>query len=125
MHLNRFVTSPVLLARLVVCQLMMIVATPDALASHEGWPEAEEVRKGRTIVLGFDGMDPKLAQQWMDSGVLPNFKRLAKQGSFQPLPTTNPAQSPVAWASFATGTNPGEHGLFDFLRRNPQTYTPE
>ena len=125
MHLNRFFTSPVLLVRLVVCQLMMIVATPDALASHEGWPEAEEVRKGRTIVLGFDGMDPKLAQQWMDSGVLPNFKRLAKQGSFQPLPTTNPAQSPVAWASFATGTNPGEHGLFDFLRRNPQTYAPE
>jgi predicted AlkP superfamily phosphohydrolase/phosphomutase len=125
MYLSRFVISPALLAQLIVCQLVIIVATSQALASQEGWPEADEVGKGRTIVLGFDGMDPKLAQLWMDSGALPNFKRLAERGSFQPLPTTNPAQSPVAWASFATGSNPGAHGLFDFLRRNPQTYEPE
>jgi predicted AlkP superfamily phosphohydrolase/phosphomutase len=31
----------------------------------------------------------------------------------------------VAWASFATGGNPGRHGLFDFLRRDPSTYLPE
>ena len=41
------------------------------------------------------------------------------------LPTTNPAQSPVAWSSFATGLNPGEHGIFDFLRRNTETYAPD
>lgn len=80
---------------------------------------------GRTIVLGFDGMEPKLVRQWMADGTLPNFARLAEQGSFQELPTTNPAQSPVAWASFATGLNPGAHGIFDFLARNPKTYTPD
>ena len=47
------------------------------------------------------------------------------QGHYQPLPTTNPAQSPVAWSSFATGLNPGAHGIFDFLSRNPQTYGPD
>jgi predicted AlkP superfamily phosphohydrolase/phosphomutase len=31
----------------------------------------------------------------------------------------------VAWSTFATGTNPGGHGIFDFLRRNPKTYLPE
>jgi predicted AlkP superfamily phosphohydrolase/phosphomutase len=31
----------------------------------------------------------------------------------------------VAWASFATGTNPGMHGIFDFLRRDPATYAPD
>lgn len=70
-------------------------------------------------------MDPVLARRWMDEGKLPNFRRLAERGSFQPLPTRNPPQSPVAWATFATGTNPGAHGLFDFLTRNAETYAPE
>jgi len=39
--------------------------------------------------------------------------------------TTRPAQTPVAWSTFATGTNPAGHGIFDFLRRNPKTYLPD
>lgn len=78
----------------------------------------------RLIILGFDGMDPNLAQQWMDDGSLPNFSRLAAQGSFRPLATSNPPQSPVAWSGFATGHSPGEHGIYDFLRRDPETYQP-
>ena len=62
-------------------------------------------------MLGFDGMDPELTEQWMADGTLPNFARLAREGHYQVLPTTNPAQSPVAWGSFATGLNPGEHGF--------------
>jgi len=80
---------------------------------------------GRIIVLGFDGMDPQLAQRWMKEGLMPNFKRLAEGGSFRSLATSNPAQSPVAWSSFATGTGPGEHGIFDFLRRSTDTYVPD
>jgi predicted AlkP superfamily phosphohydrolase/phosphomutase len=56
---------------------------------------------------------------------MPNFSRLAESGGFQVLATTNPAQSPVAWSSFATGTGPGEHGIFDFLRRSSDTYVPD
>ena len=80
--------------------------------------------QSKTVVLGFDGMDPKLAEQWMASGDLPHFKKLADTGHFQPLATTNPAQSPVAWSSFATGLNPGEHGVFDFIHRNPESFEP-
>lgn len=80
--------------------------------------------QAKTVILGFDGMDPKLVQQWMDSDDLPHFKQLAQTGSFQPLATTNPAQSPVAWSSFATGLNPGEHGIFDFIHRDPKTFEP-
>lgn len=93
--------------------------------ASNAWPDSGEREGGRTVVIGFDGMDPNLARRWMDAGRLPNFRRLAEQGSFQALPTSNPAQSPVAWSSFATGENPGAHGLFDFLRRNEQTYAPE
>ena len=79
----------------------------------------------KLIVLGFDGVDPNLLQQWMAAGHLPNIQKLVAHGTFQKLGTTNPPESPVAWASFATGLNPGKHGIFDFLKRNPETYYPE
>ncbi|HEX9706496.1 MAG TPA: alkaline phosphatase family protein, partial [Steroidobacteraceae bacterium] len=112
----------------IACALLFALQAITAAAQPQGaisWPGPGERRPGRTIVLGFDGMDPVLARRWMDKGILPNFRRLAERGSFQPLPTTNPPQSPVAWASFATGTNPGAHGLFDFLKRNAESYAPE
>jgi len=79
----------------------------------------------KVIILGFDGIDPDLLSKWMDEGKLPNLKRLGESGTFLELGTTNPAESPVAWSSFATGTNPGKTGIFDFLNRDPQTYMPD
>lgn len=79
----------------------------------------------RTVIVGFDGMDPALTERWMDEGRLPNFSALRARGHYQRLATSNPPQSPVAWASFATGTDPGRHGIFDFLRRKPGTYEPD
>jgi predicted AlkP superfamily phosphohydrolase/phosphomutase len=77
------------------------------------------------LVLGFDGMDPTLARRFLAEGKLPNLGRMAEGGTFSPLASTQPSESPVAWASFATGTNPGKHGIYDFLRRDPQTYRPD
>ncbi|WP_395376220.1 alkaline phosphatase family protein [Marinicella sp. W31] len=83
------------------------------------------VTHAKTVIIGFDGMDPNLLSQWMSAGDLPHFKELSKKGHFQPLATTYPAQSPVAWSTFATGLNPGEHGIFDFVHRNPSDYSSE
>ena len=55
---------------------------------------------------------------------MPNFARLAARGSFAPLGTTIPPQSPVAWSTFITGLDPGGHGIFDFIHRDPETLTP-
>ncbi|HRG16031.1 MAG TPA: alkaline phosphatase family protein, partial [Pseudomonadota bacterium] len=74
----------------------------------------------RVIVIGFDGLDPNLLAEARAAGRLPNFSALATQGHLQSLATTDPPQSPVAWSSFATGTGPGEHGVFDFLHRDPE-----
>ncbi|MDF1837920.1 MAG: alkaline phosphatase family protein, partial [Planctomycetota bacterium] len=41
----------------------------------------------------------------------------------QPLATSTPPQSPVAWSCFITGTNPGGHGVYDFIHRDPETYS--
>jgi len=79
----------------------------------------------KIIFLGLDGLDPQLTEQLMAEGKLPNLAKLAGEGTFKPLGTTNPPESPVAWASFATGLNPGGTGIYDFLKRDPDTYLPE
>src|ERR1700712_1306714 len=78
----------------------------------------------KLIILGFDGADAKLTQQWMDEGKLPNLAKLRAQGTFAPLRPTIPSQTPVSWSTFSTGLNPGRHGVFDFLKRDPKIYKP-
>jgi predicted AlkP superfamily phosphohydrolase/phosphomutase len=78
----------------------------------------------KAIVLGMDGLDPKLVRRFVDAGEMPTFKRCMQQGYFGELRTSNPPQSPVAWASFITGTNPGGHGIFDFVHRDAASFTP-
>jgi len=78
----------------------------------------------RVIILGFDGVDYEFTKKLMDEGKLPNFSRAAHEGSFGPLETSIPPQSPVAWSNFITGMDSGGHGIFDFLHRNPETLVP-
>ena len=73
----------------------------------------------RIIVLGIDAMDPAFLERHWD--VLPNLRRFSQHGDFRRLGTTIPPQSPVAWSTFATGMNPGGHGIFDFVHRDPAT----
>jgi predicted AlkP superfamily phosphohydrolase/phosphomutase len=80
--------------------------------------------KEKVIVLGFDGVDARYTEQWMNEGKLPNLAKLRAQGTFRPLRPTIPAQTPVSWSTFSTGIDPGRTGIFDFLRRDPKTYLP-
>ncbi|MGQ0647602.1 MAG: alkaline phosphatase family protein [Gemmatimonadaceae bacterium] len=79
----------------------------------------------KVIVIGLDGMDPTLADGLLAAGELPNLARLSSDGGYARIATTTPAQTPVAWSTFATGLNPGGHGIYDFLRRDPTTYLPD
>jgi len=79
----------------------------------------------KVIVIGLDGLEPTIIEAMLVRGELPNLARLRKLGSYTRLRTTYPAQTPVAWSSFATGTNPGGHGIFDFISRDPETYLPD
>jgi predicted AlkP superfamily phosphohydrolase/phosphomutase len=74
----------------------------------------------KVIVIGIDGMDPRLCERMMSEGLLPNLKNLKAGGGFSPLGTSTPPQSPVAWANFINGAGPGDHGIFDFIHRHPE-----
>ncbi len=79
----------------------------------------------KVIVIGLDGFEPKIVETMLNAGELPNLARLRAKGGFSRIRTTYPAQTPVAWSTFATGMNPGGHGIFDFIRRDPKTYLPD
>src|SRR5438270_10484809 len=87
-------------------------------------PLAARADQQKVIVLGFDGVDARYTEQWMNEGKLPNLAKLRAQGTFRPLRPTIPAQTPVSWSTFSTGIDPGRTGIFDFLRRDPKTYLP-
>jgi len=78
----------------------------------------------RLIVVGLDGQDPQITERFMKEGKLPNFAKLAEMGCYRRLRTTFPSLSPTAWSSFATGTDPAKHNIFDFLGRDTRTYLP-
>src|SRR5499427_3226811 len=42
----------------------------------------------RAVILGFDGMDPELADRFIAEGRLPNLAKLRQQGTFRKLRTT-------------------------------------
>jgi predicted AlkP superfamily phosphohydrolase/phosphomutase len=76
----------------------------------------------QVIVIGVDGMDPEFIERhWSD---LPNLAQLRDRGSFTRLATTTPPQSPVAWSTFISGLDPAQHGIFDFVHRDPLTMEP-
>jgi predicted AlkP superfamily phosphohydrolase/phosphomutase len=82
----------------------------------------EMKNRPRVLVVGLDGATLDLIEPWAACGVLPTFRRLLDEGAWGPLRTTIPPITGPAWTSFATGKNPGKHGLFDFLGRRPGSY---
>ena len=103
---------------------LLVVSLGAAVAC--GSRRGPEKFRQKLVILGFDGMDPRLVQRWMDEGKLPNFKKLAARGGgVHPLETTHSPESPTAWASFATGVNAGKHNIYDFLVRDTNTYLPD
>jgi predicted AlkP superfamily phosphohydrolase/phosphomutase len=78
----------------------------------------------RVLILGFDAFDPATFESLSEEGRLPNLTRWMEQGNYARFAVSNPPQTEVSWTSIATGADPGEHAIFDFVHRDPRTYTP-
>jgi predicted AlkP superfamily phosphohydrolase/phosphomutase len=79
----------------------------------------------KIIVIGMDGLDHGLLKGWIEAGRLPTFDKVLRGGgALRPLRSSIPPQTPVAWSNFITGTDPGGHGIFDFIRRDPHNLDP-
>lgn len=78
----------------------------------------------RTVIVGFDSFDPGTFEKLLDNGKMPNLAKFANDGGYSRLEVCSPPQTEVSWTSIATGVDPGSHGIFDFVHRDPQTYIP-
>lgn len=78
----------------------------------------------KVMIIGLDAVTPDLVGPWAAEGCLPNLARLMAQGAAGPLRSTIPPVSPPAWSTFATGTNPGRHGILNFHQFLPEAYEP-
>ncbi len=78
----------------------------------------------RAIIVGFDSFDPTQFERLNKAGQMPNLGKLADAKGYSRLEVCSPPQTEVSWTSIATGVDPGSHGIFDFVHRNPATYAP-
>ncbi|GAW94062.1 alkaline phosphatase family protein [Calderihabitans maritimus] len=79
-------------------------------------------REARTFVLGIDGLPYSLVQEKFKKGEMPNLAAIAKEGQCKRINSVYPTISSVAWASYMTGKNPAEHGIFGFVDREPNPF---
>ena len=79
-------------------------------------------KKKKIVIIGLDGVPHSLLTSYAEQGIMPNFKSMIAEGSFHKMETSLPEVSSVAWASFMTGKNPGEHGIFGFMELKDGTY---
>jgi predicted AlkP superfamily phosphohydrolase/phosphomutase len=105
--------------------LIAALATTVTLALACSSATRGDVGRQKLVILGFDGLDPDLTAAWIKEGKLPNLAKLALQGGgLHQLETTPSPDGAPAWASFATGVNPGKHNIFDSVSRDAATYEP-
>ncbi len=81
-----------------------------------------EALSSKIMILGVDGMDPRLTVKYMTEGKMPNVKKLMEQGSCREdlvLLGANPTVTPPMWTTLATGAYPMTHGITGFFRHSP------
>lgn len=78
----------------------------------------------KVFVIGLDGGTWDIINPLIAEGELPTLNNLIKNGTRTVLESTLIPVSPAAWTSFATGSNPDKHEIFDFLRRKKGSYEP-
>lgn len=74
--------------------------------------------KKRLFILSLDGVPYSFLQEGISAGRFSNIDRL---GEMVEIKSVFPPVSSVAWATFATGVNPANHGIFGFIDRDPAT----
>ena len=76
----------------------------------------------RVMVIGLDGATFDLMRPWLAQGKLPTIARLVAEGAAGEMNSVPNMNSAAAWCSFATGLNPGKHGVYWLVEYKPNSY---
>jgi len=78
--------------------------------------------KGRTVIIGLDGVPYEMIMKLAASGAMPNLQKVIESGGARQIRSTVPDISSVAWSSIITGCDAGTHGVFGFTDLVRGTY---
>ena len=101
-------------ARAVV-PLVLATAVCLSLGSGGRLGPAPSPSAPRVAVFGVDAADWRTIDALVAAGRLPTFARLRKGAIQGVLQADPPLLSPIIWTTIATGRNPEDHGVLDFM----------
>ncbi|MGD8626196.1 MAG: alkaline phosphatase family protein, partial [Anaerolineae bacterium] len=81
------------------------------------------MRKQRVLVLGLDGITFDLLIPLFARGAMPFLAAWLEDSYHGQLASTVPPISATAWTTLITGTNPGRHGILQFVSLRPEEAT--
>ncbi|MBO5115583.1 MAG: alkaline phosphatase family protein, partial [Peptococcaceae bacterium] len=82
---------------------------------------AREAKTDKILVLGVDGLEPRLCKKLMDEGKLPNIKKYVELGACREdlvMLGAMPTITPPLWTTLATGAYPETHGVTCFWNQS-------
>ena len=85
-------------------------------------------KANKVLILGIDGMDPRLTKHYMAEGKMPNTQKFLARGAARAdleMIGGQPTVTPPMWTTMATGANPSTHGVTDYYRRSEELDTVE
>jgi len=78
----------------------------------------------RCLAIGLDGVSTGLIREYIARGLMPRVEEILSSGfDLFEMDASIPDVSSTSWASFLTGSNPGEHGIYGFMDLNPGAYS--
>jgi predicted AlkP superfamily phosphohydrolase/phosphomutase len=84
----------------------------DFLAFRDG--DTPNANENKVVFIGVDGAAWSIIDPMIEEGILPNFERLKREGSYGTLRSVQCYVSPPAWASMMTGYLPEKTGIYTF-----------
>jgi predicted AlkP superfamily phosphohydrolase/phosphomutase len=83
----------------------------------EAWRRAAHQTGVKVLLVGIDGLSPRLVDRFAAEGALPVTSDLIARGSYGVLRSENPTISPALWTTIATGRSRRAHGIKNFVAR--------
>ncbi len=81
------------------------------------------MERKKVLVLGIDGMDPRITKKYLEEGKMPNTKKFLQMGAAQfdyEMIGGQPTVTPPMWTTLATGATVRVHGITGYYRHNKQ-----
>ena len=82
-----------------------------------------KARADKILLLGVDGLDPRLTRKYVDEGKMPNTKKYIEMGAQRHdlvLLGGHPTVTPPMWTTLATGCYANVHGITGFYRKGSE-----